>query len=72
MSKSTRNAGKPWSWADDCQLKRLRNEYLPPYPIRVVALKLGRTQDAVRSRERYLIVTGLFRQACRTRKSAGG
>jgi hypothetical protein len=47
MSKSTRNTGKPWTSSDVRQLKQLANENTPT---RVVGLKLGRTEDAVRAK----------------------
>lgn len=45
MSKSTRNTGKSWSGADKKALKELATENTPT---RVIGLKLGRTEDAVR------------------------
>jgi hypothetical protein len=47
MSKSTRNTGKPWSPTDVGQLRELARQNTPT---RVIGLKLGRTEDAVRSR----------------------
>lgn len=47
MSKSTRNAGKHWSTDDVRQLERLADGNTPT---RVIGLKLGRTEDAVRSK----------------------
>lgn len=47
MSKSTRNAGKRWSNSDAAQLKNLARENTPT---RVIGLKLGRTEDAVRGK----------------------
>jgi hypothetical protein len=47
MSKSTRNSGKPWSPAD---VKDLQGLARGNTPTRVIGLKLGRTEDAVRSR----------------------
>ena len=47
MSKSTRNTGKHWSKAEVGQLNRLTNQNTPT---RVIGLKLGRTEDAVRSK----------------------
>jgi hypothetical protein len=46
MSKSTRNTGKPWSAADNTQLRQLAAQNTPT---RVIGLKLGRTEHAVRS-----------------------
>lgn len=46
MSKSTRNTGKPWTPADNQQLRQLTRENTPT---RVIGLKLGRTEDAVRT-----------------------
>lgn len=47
MSKSNRNSGKPWTRADVNQLEKLASENTPT---RVIGLKLGRTEDAVRTR----------------------
>ena len=47
MSKSTRNTGKQWTSADTRNLKALA---LDNTPTRVIGLKLGRTEDAVRSK----------------------
>jgi hypothetical protein len=46
MSKSTRNTGKPWAPSDTRQLRNLANENTPT---RVIGLKLGRTEGAVRN-----------------------
>lgn len=46
MPKSTRNTGKPWSPAEKAQLKSLAKGNTPT---RVIGLKLGRTESAVRS-----------------------
>jgi len=45
--KSERNTGKRWSSGDDRQLRDLAKGNTPT---RVIGLKLGRTEDAVRSR----------------------
>lgn len=47
MSKSTRNTGKSWSSNDRSQLRELARQNTPT---RVIGLKLGRTEDAVRSK----------------------
>lgn len=47
MSKSTRNTGKTWSKEDVSQLKELARGNTPT---RVIGLKLGRTEDAVRQK----------------------
>lgn len=47
MAKSTRNAGKPWTREEVKELRKLANENTPT---RVIGLKLGRTEDAVRSK----------------------
>jgi hypothetical protein len=47
MSKSNRNSGKPWSPNDVKDLKGLARGNTPT---RVIGLKLGRTEDAVRSK----------------------
>jgi len=54
MSKSTRNAGKPWDAADKKELKDLA---LGNTPTRVIGLKLGRTEDAVRAKASELDVS---------------
>lgn len=46
MSKSTRNTGRPWTSADNAQLRRLASQNTPT---RVIGLKLGRTEAAVRT-----------------------
>jgi hypothetical protein len=46
-TKSTRNTGKPWAKGDVQQLKQLARENTPT---RVIGLKLGRTEAAVRSK----------------------
>lgn len=46
MSQSNRNSGKAWSPQDKKDLKRLADENTPT---RVIGLKLGRSEDAVRS-----------------------
>jgi hypothetical protein len=45
--KSERNTGKPWTPQDDRQLRDLAKGNTPT---RVIGLKLGRTEDAVRNR----------------------
>jgi hypothetical protein len=45
--KSTRNTGKPWSSADEAKLAELARGNTPT---RVIGIKLGRTEDAVRSK----------------------
>ena len=52
--KYIRNTGQSWTPADDAQLKRLARENTPT---RVAGLKLGRTEDAVRSRASQLGVS---------------
>lgn len=47
MAKYNRNSGKAWTSKDVFQLRRLAKENTPT---RVIGLKLGRTEDAVRSR----------------------
>lgn len=47
MSKSTRNSGKPWSSSQVNQLIQLAKHNTPT---RVIGLKLGRTENAVRSK----------------------
>ena len=42
--KSERNSGKPWTSADDRQLRDLAKGNTPT---RVIGLKIGRTPDAV-------------------------
>jgi len=45
MSKSTRNTGKTWTPSDRSELRQLARENTPT---RVIGLKLGRTEAAVR------------------------
>jgi hypothetical protein len=47
MSWSTRNAGKPWSPADDRKLADLARRNTPTG---VIGFELGRTPDAIYSR----------------------
>ena len=47
MAKSNRNSGEPWSPSDVNQLKDLAGGNTPT---RVIGLKLGRTEDAVRTK----------------------
>jgi hypothetical protein len=47
MSKSTRNTGKTWTATDVSQLRQLAKLNTPT---RVIGLKLGRTEDAVRAK----------------------
>lgn len=54
MTKSTRNSGKSWTSGDESMLRRLARENTPT---RVIGLKLGRTEDAVRSKASALDVS---------------
>jgi hypothetical protein len=47
MAKYNRNSGKEWKPSEVSQLKALARQNTPT---RVIGLKLGRTEDAVRSR----------------------
>lgn len=47
MPKYTRNTGKPWIPADVKQLRELAKENTPT---RVIGLKLGRTETAIRAK----------------------
>ena len=47
MTKSTRNSGKSWTPQDKGKLKDLAAHNTPT---RVIGLKLGRTEDAIRSK----------------------
>lgn len=47
MAKSTRNSGMPWSPSDLRDLKDLARGNTPT---RVIGLKLGRSEDAIRSK----------------------
>lgn len=47
MSKSTRNANTRWKSSDERKLRQLARRNTPT---RVIGLKLGRTEDAVRSK----------------------
>lgn len=46
MSNSTRNSGKAWSPQDKAELRQLAHGNTPT---RVIGLKLGRSEGAVRS-----------------------
>jgi hypothetical protein len=54
VSKSTRNSGKPWAPGETRQLKDLARDNTPT---RVIGLKLGRTEDAVRAKASELNVS---------------
>lgn len=47
MAKSTRNTGKPWTPAE---VKQLKTEAKGNTPTRVIGLKHGRTEAAIRSK----------------------
>jgi hypothetical protein len=47
MSKKPENHGEPWTPKNEEQLQRLAEQNTPT---RVIALKLGRTEDAVRAK----------------------
>ncbi len=47
MAKSDRNSGKQWTGAQVSELKALARQNTPT---RVIGLKLGRTEDAVRTK----------------------
>ena len=47
MTKSNRNSGKLWTSKDVKEVKKLAQENTPT---RVIGLKLGRTEDAVRTK----------------------
>jgi hypothetical protein len=47
MPKYTRNTGKEWTGSDKRQLKQLAKENTPT---RVIGLKLGRTENSVRTK----------------------
>jgi hypothetical protein len=49
VSKSNRNSGKPWTRQEVQQLRTLAKQNTPT---RVIGLKLGRTEGAVRNRAR--------------------
>jgi hypothetical protein len=54
MSKSTHNSGKPWTPSTNTQLRQLAAQNTPT---RVIGLKLGRTEDAVRTQASELGVS---------------
>lgn len=54
MAKSTRNSGKPWNTQDEAMLERLAGQNTPT---RVIGLKLGRTENAVRTKASELEVS---------------
>jgi len=47
MAKYNRNSGKNWTKSDVSQLRSLAKENTPT---RVIGLKLGRTEDSVRTK----------------------
>ena len=47
MAKYNRNSGAPWTPSDTQQLSELAKQNTPT---RVIGVKLGRTEDAVRSK----------------------
>lgn len=47
MSKSNRNSGKSWTPDDVKEMRKLAKENTPT---RVIGLKVGRTEDAIRSK----------------------
>lgn len=54
MSKSTRNSGKEWSAKDRIDLKILASQNTPT---RVIGFKIGRTEDAVRTKASELNIS---------------
>ena len=54
MSKSTRNTGKQWTHEQERELRELARGNTPT---RVIGLKLGRTEDSVRSKASELGVS---------------
>lgn len=54
MPKYTRNSGKEWSPKDESQIRALARGNTPN---RVIGLKLGRTEDAVRTKASQLGVS---------------
>lgn len=54
MPKYTRNTGKAWTPKDESQIKSLAKDNTPT---RVIGLKLGRTEDAVRTKASQLGVS---------------
>jgi len=51
MAKYNRNSGTPWTGGDVQQLKDMAKRNTPT---RVIGLKIGRTEDAVRSKASHL------------------
>jgi hypothetical protein len=47
MARQPKNHGQPWTGKRDQELRKLAGENTPT---RVIGLKLGRTEDAVRQR----------------------
>lgn len=54
MPKYDRNAGKRWTKGQERELRQLARENTPT---RVIGLKLGRTEDGVRSKAQELGVS---------------
>lgn len=54
MAKYNRNSGKQWTKSDEQQLKKLAKENTPT---RVIGLKVGRSENSVRSKASELDVS---------------
>lgn len=54
MSKSTRNSGKLWTIEQKTELKNLAKQNTPT---RVIGFKIGRTEEAIRSKASELNVS---------------
>lgn len=46
MAKYNRNSGRPWTSTERAQIRKMATQNTPT---RVIGLKLGRTEDAVRT-----------------------
>lgn len=54
MTKTPPNHGKPWTPTQEKQLEKLADQNTPT---RVIGLKLGRTEDAIRSKAQDLDIS---------------
>lgn len=54
MSKSNRNSGKQWTFSDRIDLINLASKNTPT---RVIGLKLGRTENAIRTKASELNIS---------------
>lgn len=51
MATKPQNHGKPWTQPDVCKLEKLADGNTPT---RIIALKMGRTEDSIQFKVRHL------------------